>query len=58
MKLEVNHDADASNYVKNGMDLDCYYVPRVEKARIEKVLQCPSCYKLNSHMPHECPKKY
>ena len=36
MKIEINHDADTRNYVKNGMDLDCYYIPRVEEARREK----------------------
>ena len=36
MKIEVNNDVDATNYVTNWMDLDCYYVPRVEEARRKK----------------------
>ena len=39
------------------MDLDCYYIPRVEETRREKVLQCLCCQKLDSHMVHEYPKK-
>ena len=57
MKIEINHDTDTRNYVKNGMNLDCYYIPKVEEARREKVLQCLCCYKLDSHMAYEWPKK-
>ena len=57
MKLVINHDTDTRNYVKIGMDLDCYYILRVEEARKEKVLQCLCCYTLDNHMVHECPKK-
>ena len=57
MKIEINHDAHTRNYVKNGMDLDSYYIPRVEEARREKILQCLFFYKLDSHMAYECPKK-
>ena len=57
MKIEINNDADTKNYMKNGMHLDCYYIPKVEEARRDKVLQCLCCYKLDSHMAHECPKR-
>ena len=57
MKIEINLDADTRNYIKNRMDLDCYFIPREEEARKEKVLQCLCSYKLNGHMAHECPKK-
>ena len=57
MKIVINRDADTRNYVKNGMDLDCYYIPRVEEVKREKVLQCLCCYRLDSHMAHECLKK-
>ena len=39
------------------MDLDCYCILRVEEARMEKVLQCQYCCKLDSHLAPECPKK-
>ena len=57
MKIEINNDADTRGYIKNGMDLDCYYIPKVEEARRDNVLQCLCCYQLDSHMAHECPKK-
>ena len=38
MKIEINHDAHTRNYVKNGMNLDYYSIPRVEEVRREKVL--------------------
>ena len=36
MKIVINHDIDTRNYVKNGMDLDWYYIARIEGARREK----------------------
>ena len=53
----INYDADTRNYVKNGINLDWYYIPIVEEARWEKVLQCLYCYRIDSHMVHECLKK-
>ena len=39
------------------MDVDTYYIPKVEAARVEKILQCLCCFKLNHHKAHERPKR-
>ena len=56
MKLEIDHTADVKGLINNGMDLDAYYIPKVEAVRVEKVLQCLCCYKLDHHKAHECPR--
>ena len=36
MKLETDQTADVKGLIKNEMDLDAYYIPKLEGARVEK----------------------
>ena len=53
---EIEQTADVNRLIKNGMDLDSYYIPKVEAARQKRVLQSLCCSKLDQHMAHKCPK--
>ena len=39
------------------MNLDYYYIPKVEAARQERVLQCLCCYKLDQNIANKRPKR-
>ena len=57
MKLEIDQTVDVKGLIKNEMNLDAYYIPKVEAARVEKILQYLCCYKLDYHKVQECPKR-
>ena len=57
VKLEIDQTADVKDPIKKRMDLDAYYILKVEAARVEKIQQCLYCYKLDHHKSRECSKR-
>ena len=56
-KLEIDQTADVKGLIKNGIDFHAYYIPKAEADRVEKILKCLCCYKLDHHKAHKCPKR-
>ena len=51
MKLKIYQTADVEGIIK----MEWTLIPIT--ARVEKILQCLCCYKLDHHKAHECPKR-